>query len=390
MGEFGPYDLYAGVVERRPNFFDLQLRNQPGITGWRLWGAAKFKDLYGNPLNSGVGGNPNGRKMMFEVASGQAFRSSTIAARRITLDESFRGSARALFDLKDFDTLFLGTATGTVTFNAVGDGDTVVIGGVTFTGAAAGEDIPNKKFDVGAGDNAAATSLAAVVNDAANQGDIAAANGGVSATGVANAAIVTLTATVAGPTGDLTLATDNGATVTFSGATLLETNIRPLPSDNKVLYLAVQPRKQTTGLMVVQGANNTGSPIMGPILIVPSSSFWVLQQPAIVFAGDAPSNTGCVFGEPPVFDPDMQTPPPLQFVFPRPASGFTLRNIDTNNRNLLFSFGLGMPMTRLAPGESSHIDEEVKTQLKTLVLAREGNGGACTFSVETMIPLDGG
>lgn len=154
-------------------------------------------------------------------------------------------------------------------------------------------------------------------------------------------------------------------------------------------YFRLQQKRKTTGWLEVQGADNTGDPILGPILVVPPISLNGLQQPAFMLPGFAPSNTGCTFAQPPVFEPDMQLPQPLHFVFAKAASGFTLRNIDADS-DLLFSFGLGMPMTLLAQGESCHIDEEVKSQIKEIILASTNNGASCRFSIEAMFPVEGG
>jgi hypothetical protein len=105
-------------------------------------------------------------------------------------------------------------ASATVEFSGVGLGDTVVIGGITFTGAAA-ENIALQEYHASAGDNTAATSLLAVVNDVGNQALISAANGGVSATAAIGTAadIVKLTATVPGTDGYLTLSTSDAVHV---------------------------------------------------------------------------------------------------------------------------------------------------------------------------------
>lgn len=117
-------------------------------------------------------------------------------------------------------------ATGTVTIASATAGDTVTIGGVTFTAVAGGATASNQEFDdvANSGSNAAtATSLEAAINDATSQGLIEAGNGGVSATANAASDVVTLTATVTGSTGELTLASSNGTRLAVSGATLTRT-----------------------------------------------------------------------------------------------------------------------------------------------------------------------
>ena len=120
------------------------------------------------------------------------------------------------------------TATGTALMGAVVAGNTVVVGGVTFTAVNPGPAVPaNQEFDdvpASGSDIATAASLVATVNDAASQALIVAANAGASATAVnGGTATVTLTATVPGAQGDLTLA-ETGAHVTLSGVAMTHTN----------------------------------------------------------------------------------------------------------------------------------------------------------------------
>lgn len=374
MSIFGPHDHFPGLVERKPGLIDIQIRNRPDVTSYRVWGSDNINDFYGSPATSDVQGQPRGRISLFDVASGTAFRSPTIARRRIMLDEKLGETTRALFSLDDFNNI----VPGTVTFNGVGVGDTVVIGGITFTGAAA-QNIGNREFDASAGNNAAATSLVAVLNDAGNQALIVAANRGVTATGAANAAVVTLTVAALVVNGTLTLTTNNTVTVVL-------VMFQALPHDQGVLYLRLQQRRRTTNaLMTVQGAANTGDPILGPIVIVPPPQFFGMQTPLLSFQGRAPAGTTASFGNPPPVDPDIQIPNPMHIVLPRPARSLVLRNMDGANA-LFVSFGLGYPMTRLEIGEDLSYDQG---SFKEIVLASAA-GTACSFAVDAAVALDGG
>lgn len=102
MSVFGPYDHFPGIVLRMPGLIDLQIRNRPEVTAYRIWGAQNVNDAYGNPTDSGVGGAAGGRKMMFQVRSGAVYRSPRIVQRRMMLDERLGQTTRAIFDINDF------------------------------------------------------------------------------------------------------------------------------------------------------------------------------------------------------------------------------------------------------------------------------------------------
>lgn len=102
------------------------------------------------------------------------------------------------------------SATGTATFATVVAGNSVTIGGVTFTGS----NTPSGavQFLTGTTDAASAASLASIVN--ANT----TANKLVKAT--AAGAVVTFTSVVPGPAGNFITLAKVGAPITVSGATL--------------------------------------------------------------------------------------------------------------------------------------------------------------------------
>ncbi len=100
-------------------------------------------------------------------------------------------------------------ATGTVTVDAADVSDTVTIGSVVFTAAAAA-DFEAREFEIGVTDEETAESLAACVN----------ANPACSATGEAASNTVTLTAIPAGIGGNLVTLASSGSPLAVSGAAL--------------------------------------------------------------------------------------------------------------------------------------------------------------------------
>ena len=109
-------------------------------------------------------------------------------------------------------TAVTGTASATATANAVVAGNTIAVGGVTFTAVAADATPTNVQFAIGATDTATATNIAAALN----------ANTTVNALVVAsaNAAVVTLTAKVAGAGGNGIALTGTSPRFTMSSAVL--------------------------------------------------------------------------------------------------------------------------------------------------------------------------
>lgn len=86
------------------------------------------------------------------------------------------------------------SASGTVTFSSIADGDTVTVAGVVFTAKASGAS-GNAQFNIGASDSTAATAFAAKVNAHPSLTNVASA--------AATNAVTTITAAVSGPIGNL-------------------------------------------------------------------------------------------------------------------------------------------------------------------------------------------
>lgn len=99
----GPMGTWAGVVERKPHFIDMMLRNSPDVSAYRFFGQSSVDGAYGDPGGggtSGVGGA--GCNLMFTVQRGTMYRSRTIRQRKWMIEDSMKGITRAVFDLDDF------------------------------------------------------------------------------------------------------------------------------------------------------------------------------------------------------------------------------------------------------------------------------------------------
>lgn len=154
-------------------------------------------------------------------------------------------------------------------------------------------------------------------------------------------------------------------------------------SDDQYLFVRVQEmRKTTNSWLQVAAGPNAGWDVKGPILIVPTALyFFGLGGASLTMPGTAPNGTGCTFGVIPNVDETVNSPLPLHLVFPRPLTSVQVRNIDAAN-DLLVSYGLGMPMTRILQG-GNDISIFGAPGITEMVLA--GEGGTCTFSIEAVV-----
>ncbi len=152
-----------------------------------------------------------------------------------------------------------------------------------------------------------------------------------------------------------------------------------LPQDDQWLFLRVQQHRVSTGalLVVPDGDDDAGDPILGPIYPVPPATFFGMAQPAFTMNGIAPSGTNCTLGNSPSFSQDGVDPGPLHIVFPRALAALRLQNTAVAG-NLLFSHGSGQSMQTLAPGEETLV---FKGNVKELLLAREADAGGVTFNL---------
>lgn len=99
--KLAPFARWPGLVERQTKYVDLMLRDEPDISGWRIWLAKTLNDAYGDLDTSGVGGTLASAHSI-EVNRSGFFRSDTIRQRGILLTETTRGMARVLYDPDDF------------------------------------------------------------------------------------------------------------------------------------------------------------------------------------------------------------------------------------------------------------------------------------------------
>lgn len=101
MSAIGPLGTYAGLLQRSRNLIEVYLRDEKNVVGYQFWGHRTVNGVYGNPAGSGVGGA--GAAAMFTVNRGGMFRSPTVIRKGWgRIDESRRGTTRAIFDIEDF------------------------------------------------------------------------------------------------------------------------------------------------------------------------------------------------------------------------------------------------------------------------------------------------
>jgi hypothetical protein len=88
------------ILYRHPNLVNMTFPILPGVQKIKVIGASRLNDAYGN-----VGGTAgNGAIDMFEVVSGETYKSPSVMARKLTLEDSNRNVTRMIFDPDDFAT----------------------------------------------------------------------------------------------------------------------------------------------------------------------------------------------------------------------------------------------------------------------------------------------
>lgn len=91
MSLIGPLGTWAGLLQRSRGLFEVYLRDEPNVVGYQFWGADTLANAYAAPV------------AMFQVNRGLTFRSANIRRKGWgRLDESRRGTTRAVFDIEDF------------------------------------------------------------------------------------------------------------------------------------------------------------------------------------------------------------------------------------------------------------------------------------------------
>jgi len=94
-----PFTTFPGIVQRSPNFIDLQVRDRPEVNATRLWGSENVTDAYGTLATSGLAGS--GGTLFAEAERGTSFVSRTWARTPLP-EESRRGMMRYYFNPDDF------------------------------------------------------------------------------------------------------------------------------------------------------------------------------------------------------------------------------------------------------------------------------------------------
>lgn len=140
-----------------------------------------------------------------------------------------------------------------------------------------------------------------------------------------------------------------------------------MPAEEGLAFIRTQEFAITAaGFRTVLGAVDTGAPVLGPIVVLPTAGFYGSPNAPLTLAGIAPANTTAVAGANTPLNEGMQAPNPMHVVLPRP-SGLVIRNLDAVN-DLLYSFALGHPMLTVAAATSVAITGGVKE----ILLAGEG------------------
>lgn len=158
---------------------------------------------------------------------------------------------------------------------------------------------------------------------------------------------------------------------------------QPLPTDEEVLFVRLQQNRLTTGPITVTGGPNDGDPVLGPILIVPTATFFGILNPIVTAYGTAPTNTNGVAGKTPLSTLDLNQQvyaPPMAIVFPRPTSAFNLTNL--TNVDILYSYGWEFPYAVLPANGQTGVQEG---SIKELIIASRTT--VANFSLEANIML---
>lgn len=94
-----PITVFPGIVQRSPNFVDLQVHDRAEVAITRLWGSPTLNDAYGSPATSGLTGS--GGTIFAEAQKGTSFVSRTLQRTQL-VEESRRGMTRYYFNPDDF------------------------------------------------------------------------------------------------------------------------------------------------------------------------------------------------------------------------------------------------------------------------------------------------
>ena len=137
----------------------------------------------------------------------------------------------------------------------------------------------------------------------------------------------------------------------------------PIPSGEQV-YLAVQQVRPTGPALTA-----ATTPILGPILAVPSVRTLAEARPSLLVQCLAPGNTRGKAGASPASTldlPQAAAPPPLVLAAWQQQQAVTIRNFGPDP--LLYTFGWGDPYVEVSAGD--HV--ELRTSVKYVILAGAG------------------
>jgi len=358
-----PFDTYFGLSQRSKNLVEMYRHNQPEVLAYQLWASSQINNIYGNALNSGVGGS--GGAAVFTVPRDGFFRSAALRRKGLGMFENNRrGQTTVVVDPEDFIVLganlpldidekwmfftaqeqraaglltYDGVPQAEVTLTGVLAGDQITIKGLIFEFAAGANALggttgqPANEFIVGlgAGDAAAAANLVLALNDAADVG----------ASLDAEAVLLLHTFAPAAVGTTVTIQPEDGTPALVPG------NIGAFAiSTSDAGRLALDADSLAAGALVSQ----PGQPVKGSIYCVPPASFFGMPQPTLALVATAPSGTGAALGALPTFDEDLSNaaPRPMHLVFPRPLTAITITN--TSGNDLLVALGAGAPWVNLA------------------------------------------
>lgn len=158
----------------------------------------------------------------------------------------------------------------------------------------------------------------------------------------------------------------------------------PFNGDAYPMFVRVQEYRGGQWLAVPLGVPlNPGTPILGPILLVPPVDFYGRMGTAVItLQGIAPAGTGCTPGAFPVIDATLQTPLPMHILLPK-VSSFKLTALAAGN-NLLFASNLHDSMIQVNPDAPLQFDDSLHG-LSELVLAAEGAAASFSFTAVSRI-----
>lgn len=98
---FSSFGVRLGILHRSDHFCDLVVRDRPGTTAYKLYGARTLNDAYGNLFDSNVSGS--GPVLMMTAQAGRINQSQAIIKNgKGCVDENRKGLTTFQYDITDF------------------------------------------------------------------------------------------------------------------------------------------------------------------------------------------------------------------------------------------------------------------------------------------------